>query len=85
MVSTFLMISGLIALLFVPSATLRVRYVLTEQRGGGGDMGWGIVVECIHRCEIELKPNGEWKTRSGLNNAPGLPLLPRPLPKAWEV
>ena len=23
--------------------------------------------------------------RSGLNSAPGLPLLPRPLPKAWEV
>ena len=63
MVSTCLMISGLIALLFVPSATLRVRYVLTEQRGGGGggggggDMGWRSVAECTRRCETELKPN----------------------------
>ena len=45
-------------------------------------MRWGIVVEWIHRCKIELKPNEEWKTRTGLSNPPGLPRLPCPPPQA---
>ena len=88
MLSIFSMVLGLIALLFIPSSSSSVQYALTAQRGGGGgrggggDMRWGIVVEWIHRCKIELKPNEEWKTRTGLSNPPGLPRLPCPPPQA---